>query len=417
MTVLKSVWIVNHYAGGPEIGTGWRHYELARRWGRLGVETTVFTASTKIGGETGAAREGPRRLDGVVFRFIAARKYGGNGIARVLNLFDFARGAEGAMREELDLGARPDAVLASSPQPFVWPGARRISARARALFVPEIRDIWPESLQEIGGMPAWHPLVLACRIARSRALGCADLVFSPLSHIDRYAAAHGVAKDRCIVVPNGVDGEIAARATPLPRAASGSPTAARRRLLYAGAMGLPNALHGMLDAVALLCPADRARLHILMAGDGTQRERLAARVARECPESVELLGSLEQRGVETLAMTCHGAIINWLPKPLYRFGISPQKVPLYLALGLPIVSASPDEEDPVRRESLGWWSRAGDARALCDSLRAFLDCDSAGLAAISLRCTEYAQTALNWDSISLRALEALQRARSRQLAG
>ena len=29
---MTRVWIVNHDAGGPGIGTGWRHWELARRW-------------------------------------------------------------------------------------------------------------------------------------------------------------------------------------------------------------------------------------------------------------------------------------------------------------------------------------------------------------------------------------------------
>lgn len=415
-TALRSIWIVNHYAGAPGIGTGWRHWELGRRWSKAGVEVRLFTASTAIGGGKAAAREIDRSIEGLHFHFVDARAYEGNSLGRALNLAGFAWRVPSAMRRVLQAGALPpDAVIASSPQPFVWPGVAAFCRRERCAFIPEIRDVWPESLQEIGGMPSWHPLVLACAVARRRAMKCADLIFSPLSRIDQHAAAFGIAPERCVIVPNGVDTEVASRGRGLAVSVPGADAVpSRRRLLYAGAMGRPNALDGLVDAVGMIPAESRRCLTILMIGDGTERSRIESRTRRECSGVFEFLGPREQRDIESVAATCHGAVINWLPRTVYRFGLSPQKVPLYLALGLPVIAATPDEDDAIQRESLGWWSPAGETGALRDSIQGFLACDGATLAAMSARCTAHARRTLDWDAISARALDALQAFRARR---
>ncbi len=154
-------------------------------------------------------------------------------------------------------------------------------------------------------MGLWHPMVLASGIVQSQALRKVDLLFSPLSNIALLGAQLGVSANRCIVGSNGTS-------TYPPHSLASASN--KRTLLYAGAMGLPNALD----------PPD----------------------------------------VRTLATSCDAGVSNWLPKPLYRYRISPQNVPMSLAAGLQIVSASPDERDCVCTHLLGWWSDAGDTRAL-----------------------------------------------------
>ena len=399
---IESIWIVNHYAGGPGIGTGWRHYELGRRWAQTGVSVRVFAASTRIGGEQCPKRVGDREIDGVHLHFVPTRTYGGNGISRVLNLSDFARRVGARMRGiALACATAPSAIIASSPQPFVWAGAARIARETGGLFVPEIRDVWPDSLIELGGMSAFHPLVLASRIAQSRALRRADLLFSPLSRISLLGEQFGIAADRCIVVPNGVS--LAPRAPRLPRTCDQG----QRTLLYAGAMGLPNSLDGLVDAVVGMTQSIRANLRVLMVGDGTRRLAIEVRAKRECPGVFEFLGALDQPAVQSLDATCDAGVINWQPMPLYRYGISPQKVPMYLSEGLPIVSASPDENDCVRTHQLGWWSPAGETRALTANLEVFVNADANALATMRERCVNYAHEHFNWDGIAHMGLGAL----------
>jgi hypothetical protein len=43
------IWVIYHYAGRLGIGTGWRHWELCRRWQDVGCRVRVFAASIEIG--------------------------------------------------------------------------------------------------------------------------------------------------------------------------------------------------------------------------------------------------------------------------------------------------------------------------------------------------------------------------------
>ncbi len=411
MSRIRSVVIVNHYAGGPDIGSGWRHYELARRWSAAGVATTIVTASTAIGGDQGPSRTRDREVDGVFFRFVPCRSYRGNAAPRLLNMLDFVRGCRRALGTHTRERGRPSAIVASSPQPFAWGPSRAAARAAEAMFVPEVRDLWPESLVDIGGVSRIHPLVLACRAVRGRAMREADLVFSPLAHFHRHAEAFGLANARCIHVPNGVT---ISHEHGDPRQA-GTPDG-RRRLLYAGAMGLPNALEDLIAATGRLSPDERSRISVVMVGDGTQRARLEASAKSECPGVFAFLGSLPQPDTEALARTCNAAVIAWKPHPLYRFGTSPQKVPFYLACGLPVIAASPDEDDPVRTQQLGWWSPAGDISGLARSLRQFIVADAATLRTTAQRCRDHARRALDWDTIATRALDALEMRAATRLA-
>lgn len=397
------IWIVNHYAGGPELGTGWRHWELARRWVRLGGSVRILAASTSIGGQRHARRVGEQELDSVRFSFIDAPAYGGNGAGRLRNILAFNRGAAREMSRLLRARAeRPDVIIASSPQPLAWPASMRAAREANAAFVPEIRDLWPESLVELGGMPGWHPLVQWCRWVDARACRAASMVLSPLAGIDKAMRSRGHAAVRCMVVPNGVsleEGDPPALDADLFDWVDAARSGGRRLVLYAGAMGVPNALDQLLDALELLAEGDVRRVQVLMVGDGSERERLQARSAtRALP--VRFAGARPQSQVRALCRACDVGFLGWLDRPLYRFGIAPQKRGLMLGEGLPILHAVPHRLVDEGTLGTGWSVPAGDAMALRDALRSMLAASDRGLEDMREAAREHAAQELDWDRIA-----------------
>jgi glycosyltransferase involved in cell wall biosynthesis len=406
-------WIVNHYAGGPGIGTGWRHWELGRRWAREGLSVRIFAASTRIGGTTGPGRNGDREVDGVRYSFVQVPEYRGNGAGRAMNMLAFARGSAVAMRRAASAGERPAVVIASSPQPLVWPGAAAAARRHGVPFVPDIRDAWPESLRDLAGCGPLNPLVLASRFALRTALRNAALVMSPLPNIALHLADHGFGGLPFIHVPNGITMPVEDSAV-LPeeagRAVAEARSQGRRIALYAGAMGRPNALADLMQAAELLPEGERARLAFLMVGAGTERIALEAGSKRVLPATFRFLGELEQPVVQSLARRCDAGIVLRTRHEVYRFGTSPQKLPMYLACGLPAICSSTDPGDAVARDGLGWWVPAGDVRALADALAAFARLPDTERRALSAACEGHARRELEWDAISARALAALPRA-------
>ncbi len=403
-------WIVNHYAGGPGLGTGWRHWELGRRWARHGVQVTVFTATTRIGGASGAARIGIREVDGVRFNFVPAREYQGNGLGRALNMLDFASGSPKAMSAQAERGERPDVIIASSPQPLAWPGAARMAQRFGVPFVPDIRDAWPESLRDLAGCGPLNPLVLASRRCLRIALQSASLVMSPLPNIALHLQEHGFDGVPWLHVPNGISMPIDDH-SPIPadaaRALARARAGGRRIALYAGALGKPNALADLLRAVQRLPEDMRSRLAFLMVGQGTERERLEAESPLAAPATFDFLGELEQTVVQSLARHCDAGIVLRTADAVYRFGTAPQKLSMYLACGLPTICSSTDHRDPVARERLGWWAPAGDERALSAALASFACITEEERAELARACEAHARRELDWDEIAAKSLARL----------
>jgi glycosyltransferase involved in cell wall biosynthesis len=409
-------WILNHYAGGPGLGSGWRHWEIGRRWVRRGIQVRIFAASTRIGGARDTQRTGTREIEGVAFRFVPARAYRGNGIGRAANMLQFARRTAAEMAAARRNGERPDVIIASSPQPLVWPAAARAARSMGVPLVPDIRDAWPESLRDLAGCSALNPLVLASTHALRAALRQAALVTSPLPNAGLHLAEHGFADVPWMHVPNGITMPVD-DAADIPEAAAQAIARARaggrRVALYAGAMGGPNALADLVRATDCLPEAIRARLAFLMIGAGTERARLERECRSAVPATFEFLGELEQPVVQAIARRCDAGVVLRTPHAVYRFGTSPQKLAMYLACGLPVVCSSTDPSDAVARHGLGWWVPAGDVTALSSTIGRLAAAGDAELGALSRACEEHARRELDWDAIAERLLERLPMAGAR----
>ncbi len=417
---MQRIWIVNHYAGAPSLGTGWRHWELSRRWAQRGVSVRVFTASTSIGGSVDPARRGHRRIDGVDWHFIEVPSYRGSGLGRIRNMLAFNRGVARALRATCVDNEPPDIVLASSPQPFVWTAAARFARAVDAAFVPEVRDLWPESLRQLRGLPAWHPLVLWCTLVTKQGYALADAVASSLPGIADALRPFGVPADRCVVIPNGVDLSQDRQRDPLPptieEAVARACDDGRRILLYVGALGVPNAMDQLFQAIALLEPPQQQRLTCLIIGDGSERARLTE-LARSCAATkvdLRVLGPMSQESVRSLIPHCHAGFQGWLDLPLYRHGTSAQKFSFFIGEGLPMVHAAPAGADMVARHGLGWECPAGKPADLAAAIAAMLGATPSDLELMSARCKEFARTKLDWDVVADNALKTLARATGRQ---
>src|SRR5690606_13536494 len=146
-------------------------------------------------------------LDGARYVAIPARRYLGNGLGRILNMWDFSTGLRAAGLKLGQSEARPDAIVVSSPHPFSIFAAHALARKYRARLVFEIRDIWPLSLTEILGVSRWHPFVQLCAFAERFALQKAQLIASVLPRADRYLADRGYGDKPFLWVPNGMEGK------------------------------------------------------------------------------------------------------------------------------------------------------------------------------------------------------------------
>ena len=399
---------VNHYAGSPTLGMEYRPYYLAREWVRAGHPVQIVGASHS---HVRARQPSPgdESVDGIAYRWLATPAYAGNGVGRAWNIAVFLWRlwwrAGGLARQ-----FRPDAVIASSTYPMdIWV-ARRIARLAGARLVFEVHDLWPLSPIEVSGMSPRHPFIRLCAKAEADAYRDADVVVSMLPKVGDYMASRGLDLRKLHIVPNGVAPEDWLLA-PQPLRADVASAIDRLRaqgravLGYAGSMGLPNALDVLLDAAALL--RDK-RVGIVLVGDGTERERLARRIAAEGLAHVQLLAPIPKAQVPSFLSAVDAAYIGWRRAPIYRFGIAPNKLMDYMMAGCAVLHGVEAGNDPVAESGCGVSVAPESAPAAADGIERLLRLPAAERRAMGERGRAFVQAHHTWPVLARRFVDALQ---------
>src|SRR5690349_7050480 len=147
-----TVWMINHYANPPELPGGTRHHELAKllkldQWNPV-IFASAYSHRTMSNAKPVSAFRPVHEQDenGVPFVWLYTTPYEGNGSARYANMASFLVTVliAGLRRN------RPDVVIGSSPHLLAAFGGWLLARYHRVPFILEIRDLWPESLIQLG---------------------------------------------------------------------------------------------------------------------------------------------------------------------------------------------------------------------------------------------------------------------------
>jgi glycosyltransferase involved in cell wall biosynthesis len=366
-------WLVNQYAGSPEHGMEYRHYYLGRELVAQGHTVVLVSGSYSHLFRRQPAASGTftlEELDGLSYCWVAVPPYRrAVSAGRVLNMIVFA---VQLLRLPSDLLPRPDAILVSSPSLFPIVVAARWARRWRSRLVFEVRDIWPLTLRELGGFARLHPLVLLMQWFEDYAYRVADRVVSVLPGADRHMVSRGMDAGKFAYVPNGVTVNGARPTGHAPAAVVDAIRPGAFTVGYVGTLGTANALETLIDAARLLDPDE---VRIVIAGLGPEGDRLMARAA-DVP-NVTFVGSIPKTEVATAIQLFDATYIGLPRSPLWRFGVSPNKLYDYMAAGRPILFAADVGNRPIDEADCGRTVPPEDPAALADAIRSLAACPPA----------------------------------------
>lgn len=389
----------------------YRPYYLARAWCAMGHRVRIVAAAHSHVRQKNPTLNGRSRLDehidGIEYIWLDTPVYAGNGWGRIRNMLVFLLRLH-YLATALARSFRPDVVIASSTYPLdIWP-AHRIARHAGARLLFEIHDLWPLSPIELGGYSRWHPFILALQYAENYACRHCDAIVSMLPNVRRHLEAHGMAPDKLHIVPNGTDAEewrqpVAA----LPQAIAATLAALHDGgtfvVGFAGAHGLANALDTLLSAAALVRDLPVA---FVLVGAGPEKARLQDRARQERLDNVCFLDSVAKNQVPTLLRAFDVAYIGLQRQPLFRFGISPNKLIDYMMAGCPVLQAIEAGNDPVGDAGCGLTVAAEDPQAVADGIRTLFAMSPGERAALGGNGTRYVLDNLTYDVLGKRFLKA-----------
>lgn len=347
-----NILLINHYAGSPELGMEFRPYYLSREWVRQGHNVLVIGASFSHLRKNQPSNEF-ETIDGVSYCWLPINTYKGNGIGRVVSMFCFVLSLYFRYKRVLS-GFVPQLVIASSTYPLDIYPANRIAKCYGAKLVFEVHDLWPLSPIEIGGYSKYHPFIMLMQKAENDAYRYCNKVVSLLPNAVDHMTEHGLLKNKFIYVPNGFNMDEWITANSCSRVYSDffyRLKSNRKKILgYTGGHAKSNALDFLLDAMKLV---DSDDIVCVLVGSGQEKARLVKRVIDEGVDNVFFLESVIKSDVPALLSQMDVLYIGWEKNPLYRFGISPNKLIDYMMSKKPILHSVNAANDWVREYNCG----------------------------------------------------------------
>ncbi len=393
MTQEKTLWILNHYAVTPDLPGSTRHFDLGRELVRQGWRVVLFASSFQHHDHREAKLSRGERwrleeVEGVSVVWIRSTSYVRNDWRRILNMVSFAARAwrigRNLQRREPKV-QRPDVVIGSSVHLLAVLAAWRLARRYRARFIMEVRDLWPQTLIDMGELKRQSPLARVLFALESFLYRRADRVITLLPRASEYIESCGVPREEIVWIPNGVD---VTRFEPTPaRRAIGDPVT----VMYLGAHGQANALDVVLEAARLVQDKAKESVRFVFVGDGPEKRHLLEEAARLSLSNVEFKDAVPKADVPRTLAEADVAVIVLNDLPLYRYGISLNKLFDYLAAARPIILAGNPANNPVAEAQCGLVVPPRDPLALAEAVITLLETPAWERAAMGARGRTYVE--------------------------
>lgn len=338
----KVVWIINQYGGSRLHGMTFRSYYLAKEFVK---KHKVYLFSASYSHVMSTPPKVSKRLtledvDGITYAWLKVAKYeGSKSMGRIWSMFVFLFRLFTVNVSDFQ---KPDMIIVSSISPFPIIKAFFWARKYKAKLIFEVRDIWPLSIMELGGLSKYHPFVMLLQWVENFAYRVSDYVVSVLPNAFEHMQYHGLSKERFVYIPNGI--EITANKVASTKDSSTFIVG------YAGTIGVANAMNYLVEAAEIL--KDQPILFYLL-GNGPAKIELQNMVNEKSLEKVRFFDAIPKADVAPFLAGLDVLYIGWHASALYRFGISANKIFDYLLAEKPIVHSVMAGNDPVKEAKAG----------------------------------------------------------------
>ena len=343
------IWLIDHYAVPPSYYPLARQTNFAKYLIRMGHSVKIFAASSVHNSDENLikGKELYKELvvDGITYVIIKCKQYKGNGLQRILNMLEFAYKLPRVCAKY----KVPDAIVSTSMTPFACAKGIKIAKKYGCKNIAQISDLWPETLVAYGVASPKNPAVLFLRRLEKWMYKSADRIVFTMEGAYDYIIEQGwekvIPRKKVFCINNGVDLElykyncqnyIVEDKDLLDKSII--------KVIYAGSVRGVNNLGLLLDVAKEMTDP---RIVFLIWGTGDEKELLEKRVSDEGIKNVKFKGFVEKKFIPYITSCADLNFAHNMATPLFRFGISFNKIFDYLASGKPVISDFPCKYNPA----------------------------------------------------------------------
>jgi glycosyltransferase involved in cell wall biosynthesis len=291
---------------------------------------------------------------------------------------------------------KPDVVIGSTVHFFAALSGLVLARRFKVPFVFEVRDVWPDTLVDLGklnpsGLLA-QVMVFVSRFLAKRS----DLVVSPLPRVSNYLEDLGAFGVPSLWIPNGAEASLLPNAAPPP---------ARNPFvfMYLGSQGNTNELDLLVDAFDLFWndnPHQDMRLRII--GDGPLKNQLEHRVSTlACRAAISFEPRVPRRVALERSREAHCMVLPAKSLAVYKYGMSPNKLFDYFLSARPVLMSSVDPTHPVSSIGAGLEVVPNSAEAFAEAMALVVSMTENELSAMGSRGRVAAETIYSYEHLAM----------------
>jgi glycosyltransferase involved in cell wall biosynthesis len=276
---MKRIWIIAYYISPPEFVSNPRHLEFAHNLMGEGYDVTIFCSGFLR--ENGldlvpAGKYKEVRYGEYKFCHIKVRHYQGNGLDRMISIFQFAWRLL-RISHKFD---KPDIIIHNIHAPFDYPIAW-CAKRFKAKYIVEAWDLWPDSFVRFGLISAKNPAIkLAYGIERKLYEKADKIIFTFEGGIDylkerRWTKELGGKIDlkKIHYINNGVNiSQFNHNKELYQQKDEDLLDTTHFKIIYLGSISQVNNINLLIDAAKILI--ENSKYQFLIYGDGSDRFRL-----------------------------------------------------------------------------------------------------------------------------------------------
>ncbi len=330
-----TIWILNHHALTPQMSGGTRHYDFAKELIKRGHKVVIISSSFHYSKyselkEYGNSEYIKEDIDGIEWVWLKTPPYTGNGIARVKNMLSYTHKAISII-PTLNL-PKPDTIIGSSVHLFAVYAAYRLSLRYKTPFVMEVRDLWPQTLIDMG-ISKWHPFIIILGVLEKFLYKKADKIITNLPYASSYISKF-TDSSKVEWISNGVDISNVIYKKPENRQIL--------KVAYTGALGVANNL-SLLVEFAKTKPKN---IEFLIVGDGVEKAKLLQ--LSKGLENIQIKEPVAKDEVPCILQNSDILYFNLKDSPVFKYGISSNKLFDYMASGRVIIFSSNATNNPIK---------------------------------------------------------------------
>ncbi|KAB1940666.1 glycosyltransferase family 4 protein [Micromonospora sp. ALFpr18c] len=268
-----------------------------------------------------------------------------------------------------------DVALVYSSPVTATAAAMMAKLRWRTPYVTMVIDLWPDNVFATGFLTEGPTRRIAEAVLgrfTDRTYRWADHVTVPTPGLRDIVIDRGVPAEKVSLVYIWADEKIMQPTEPEP--------GLRRRLgltdddfllMYGGNLGAAQRLDVVVDAMARL--RDTPDVHLVLVGDGVEKDRLIAQVTRDRLGNVHFLDSVPPERMPARMAVADLNLISLADEPLFRITL-PSKTQSILACGQPMLACAPGDVARIARDAeAGFAAPPGDAEALAAVIRSARD--------------------------------------------